>query len=132
MDTFFRGYHVPIAHVLRDAAAASGATLIACWMVLLVQEAIRSGNWIPNLQSYNQALVLAVVFASYAIGWRQELVGAILALAGTAIFFAVGYAGANLLPPLPAIWLAAPGVLYLLAWVCKDRPHRIVKHFSKD
>lgn len=118
--SFFHGDHVPIAHMFRNAAAATGAALVASWCGLLVLEVMRSLDWIPNIHSYTQALVLAGIFAAYAIGWRHALIGAILVFVGTAVFFAVGYAGVGILPPLPAAWFAAPGVLYLLAWTCGD------------
>jgi hypothetical protein len=128
MYASLRGHHVPIARVFRDAAAACGATLVACWFGLLMLEVIRSGDWLPNIRSYNQALVLTIVFASYAIGWKHELIGAALALAGTAAFFAVGFVGVRVFPPVPAVWLAAPGILYLLAWMCGDRRDGINVH----
>jgi hypothetical protein len=116
-----RGYHVPIAHVFRDVAAASGAALVAMWLVMLALETFKSDETIPNVHSYVQALVLVGVFAGYAIGWRHELTGAALVIAGTALFFAVGYAEVGVAPPLPAAWFAIPGVLYLLAWMFGDR-----------
>jgi hypothetical protein len=119
------GHQIPIARFFRDAAAACGAALVASWLGLVVVEAIRSDEWIPNIHSYKQAVVLAVVFVSYAIGWQHQLIGAALALAGTAVFFAVSYVDTSILPPLAAIWLAAPGALYLLAWFCGDRRHGI-------
>jgi hypothetical protein len=127
-----RGHHIPFAHLFRDLAAICGAALAAGWLGLLVLEAIRSSQWIPNIQSYGQALVLAIVFASYAIGWRHALVGAALALAGTAVFFAAGYATTGAVPPLPAVWLALPGVLYLLAWVYGDRRHGTNLHIRRN
>ncbi len=123
MYASLHGDHVPIARLFRNAAAATGATLVASWFGLLVVEAMRSWDWIPNIHSYSQALVLAGIFAAYAIGWQHELIGALLVFAGTAVFFAVGYAGVQVLPPLPAAWFAAPGVLYLLAWTCGDGRH---------
>lgn len=116
-----RRYHVPIAHMFRDVAAASGAALVAMWFVMLALETVTTGELIPNIRSYAQALVLAGVFAGYAIGWRHELIGAALAIAGTGLFFAVGYSEVGAMPPLPAAWFAIPGVLYLLAWMFNDR-----------
>ena len=121
MYASFHREHFPVAHLFRNAAAASGAALMFSWFALLVIEMIRSGDWVPNIHSLNQALALAVIFASYAIGWRHELVGAALAIAGTALFFAIGMAGTGVWPQLPVAWFAAPGVLYLLAWICGDR-----------
>jgi hypothetical protein len=116
MTTLLGKHHVPVSELFRDAAAAVGAVIAANWLVLLVLEAIKQGEWIPNIWSFNQAIVLAIVFAAYAIGWRHPFVGAALALGGTAAFFSIGYASVQAMPPLPAAWFAAPGVLYLAAW----------------
>lgn len=126
-----RGHHITYAQLIRDLAAACGAALAVGWLGLLVLEAIRSSLWIPNIHSYSQALVLAVVFASYAIGWRHALIGAALALVGTAVFFAVGYASTGVLPPLSAVWLAAPGLMYLLAWIYDKRRHGTKVHMRR-
>jgi hypothetical protein len=117
MYTSLRGHQVPIAQVLRSAAAACGAILVLCWVGMFVFEGIRLQRWIPNFHSHNQALVLVLVFASYAIGWRHELIGGLVAIVGTVAFFQIGYVGANAFPPLPVAWLASPGVLCLLAWI---------------
>jgi hypothetical protein len=109
------------AEVFREFAAACGATLFVCWIGLLIVEAVRSGDVVPNIHSFPQALVLAIVFASYAIGWRRELVGGVLAIVGTAAFFVVSYLGVQAMPPLPAAWFAMPGVLYLLAWAFEEK-----------
>ncbi len=121
MDTLIRGHHVPVGQALRNAAAACGATVVAYWVLLVVLEAFRTAEWIPNIHSHDQALALVVVFASYAIGWRHELIGALLALVGTALFFAIGHAEAGISPPLAAAGLAVPGLLYLGAWLATDR-----------
>ena len=123
MYSTLRRHHVSVAQLFRDAAAACGGSLVVCWLGLLGLEVNRTGAWIPNVQSLNQALVLAVVFASYAIGWRHELLGAVVAILGTVLFFTVGYASVGISPPLPAAWLATPGVLYLLAWIFGGREH---------
>ena len=131
MYASLRGQHMSAAQVLHALAAACGAALAASWLGLLVLEALRSDYWIPNLYSYDQALVLAVVFASYAIGWRHALIGAALALAGTAVYFSITYASSGAMPQLPAVWFAAPGILYLLAWVFGDRRHESNSHTAR-
>jgi hypothetical protein len=108
--------------VFREFAAASGATLFICWLGGLIVEAIRFDAVVPNIHSFPQALVLAVVFTSYAIGWRHKLAGGVLAIMGTAAFFLVSYLSVQVMPPLPAAWFAVPGVLYLLAWAF-ERKH---------
>lgn len=111
--------------VFREFAAASGATLFICWLGGLIVEAIRFGEVVPNVHSFPQALVLALVFASYAIGWRHKLVGGVLAIVGTAAFFVVTYLGVQVMPPLPAAWFAVPGVLYLLAWAFEEKHAKV-------
>ena len=119
MDVTLHGQHVSRPTLYRVAAAACGAALVLLWMVFVAGEAIEFDQWVPNIYGYNQAIVLAALFASYAIGWRHELVGGILAIVGTVAFFVVGYCGT--LPGLSAVWFAAPGVLYLLAWSSRRR-----------
>jgi hypothetical protein len=123
MATSLGRHHVTVSDFFRNAAAAVGAVIAADWLVLLILEAVRRTEWIPNIWSVNQAAILAVVFASYVIGWRHPLIGAALSLGGTAIFFLVGYASVKVMPPLPAAWFAAPGLLYLTAWL-SDRRHQ--------
>ena len=112
-------HHMPIYDSFRYAAALSGIALVANWIALVVLEAAAMREWIPNVQSLHQGVVLMVVFASYAIGLRHELIGAALALGGVLVFFAVGFASVGTMPPLAAIWLAAPGMLYALAWLTR-------------
>jgi hypothetical protein len=115
---------VDVAHTFRFLAAASATVLFISWLTLLVSEMISREKWLPNLTSYDQAIVLAVLFASYVIGWRHELVGAALTFVAMLAFFSVGYRSTETFPPLAAIWLATPGVLYLLAWYCGGRSRR--------
>jgi len=67
---------------------------------------------------YYQGAALATVFAGYAIGWRSELLGGSLAIAGTAAFFAVYVLTFGTSPPpgIAALSFAVPGLLYLEAW----------------
>jgi peptidoglycan/LPS O-acetylase OafA/YrhL len=111
------------ADFFRDCAAAGAAIIAASWLGLVVSEAIRSHQWIPNISAFPQAIGLAFIFAAYAIGWRRELIGAVLAIFGTVAFFAVGYLSMGVIPPLPALWLAVPGILYLLAWYFGRHDH---------
>jgi hypothetical protein len=108
-------YELTPAKMFRDCAAICAAIIVGAWFSLVTMEAFRTGEWIPNLYSYPQAFVLAVVFAGYVIGWRYPLLGAAMAILGTAVFFVEGYVNVDMVPPLPAAWLAIPGVLYLLA-----------------
>jgi len=121
MYASIRPGHLDAAHLFRHLAAASAAILFLGWSIMFAFEIVSWGEWIPNIHSYDQAIVLAVLFVSYAIGWRHELAGGTLTLIATAAFFAVGYHGVKAFPPLAIIWFAVPGVLYLLAWLCGDR-----------
>lgn len=109
------------ANIFRDFAAICASIIVAAWVSLATIEAFRTDEWIPHLPSYPQAVVLAVVFAGYFVGWRHPLVGAALAIVGTAAFFVVGYVCVGMVPPLPAAWLAIPGVLFLFAWAVGRR-----------
>lgn len=113
------------SEIFRESAAACGATLFVCWLGLLIAEVVRSGDVVPNIHSFPQALVLALVFASYAIGWGHKLLGGLLAIVGTVVFFVVGYLSMQVAPPLPAAWFAVPGVLYLLAWAFEEKHLRV-------
>lgn len=119
-------HQLPIYDWFRYAAALSGIALVANWIALVVLEAAAMREWIPNVHSLHQGVVLMVVFAAYAIGWRHELIGAVLALGGVFVFFAVSFASVGTLPPLGAVWFATPGVLYALAWFTRrDRRLRL-------
>jgi len=100
---------------LRWLARASAAILVAVWIALVLTEAALFQLEAPTDSIY-QAVALAVVFAGYAIGWRKELVGGVIAILGTVLFFAVNLMTIDSLPSVEAAWFAAPGVLYLLAW----------------
>jgi len=100
--------------LFRSAARASGALLFLAWLGLVIREAMLFGP--PASVTFPQAAALAIVFAGYLVGWRHELVGGMLAIFGTAAFFAVFLLTLDSPPQLDAAWFAAPGVFYLLAW----------------
>jgi hypothetical protein len=60
--------------------------------------------------------MLAVVFAGYAIGWRYELAGGLIAVLGTIAFFWVNVVTIGDPPDHVAAIFALPGVLQILAW----------------
>jgi hypothetical protein len=70
----------------------------------------------PSPLTQYQALTLAAVFAGYAIGWRNELVGGFIAILGTIAFFALNRLMVGGFPGSGAALFAVPGILYLLAW----------------
>jgi hypothetical protein len=94
--------------------------LILGWVAFAVAELFHPDFYVSPGMIY-QGVALAVVFVGYAVGWRWELLGGLLAIAGTAAFFAV-YAfivGTSPLPEVQVAWFATPGVLYLEAWRCE-------------
>jgi len=113
MSTSIQQRRVSNSEVYRWLACASGALLFIAWLGFVIFEAI--SNWPPSRDAMYQAVGFAIVFAGYALGWRFELAGGLLAILGTAAVFAA-CAFTGLLPQLSVAWFAAPGVLYLLAW----------------
>jgi hypothetical protein len=100
----------------RAGARTCAVVLIAVWIALVVAEAIRSRFEMPSPLTQYQGLTLAAVFAGYAIGWRNELVGGFIAILGTLAFFALNRFMAGGFPGSGAALFAVPGILYLLAW----------------
>jgi len=122
MYAFSHKSYLPVGYLLRSLAAISGAVIVINWLVLFVLEARMWGELLPYYKpSLSQAMALAVVFASYVVGWRYELFGAVLAAVGVALFFLVGFLSTGAYPQVEAIYLAVPGMLYLLAWISGDR-----------
>jgi hypothetical protein len=116
MYASYQRRHVSIPYVLRWSGRVSGALLFASWVGFVIAELFRDGITLGGM-SVHQACALAVVFAGYGIGWQSELAGGLLTLLGTAAFFAVHVLTLAMLPSPAAGWLAAPGALYLLAWM---------------
>jgi hypothetical protein len=104
--------------LLRWSGRISGVVLFATWNLFVIGEAMSLG--LPTRGTVYQASALAVVFAGYAIGWRYELAGGILAITGTVGFVTVHGMTFGSLPPAHVLWFAVPGGLYLLAWAYKN------------
>jgi hypothetical protein len=107
--------HHEYAVQVRWLARTMAIVLFVFWIAFVVAEAFRprSASWPVAL--YVQGAILAVIFAGYALGWRKEFLGGLLAILGTAAFLAV-LAFTEALPRDPNMaWFAVPGVLYLLA-----------------
>ena len=85
------------------------------WVCVAVAELFHPDFYLPPALKL-QGAALAVVFAGYALGWRWELAGGLLAVVGTAAFFAINTFIVGTTPELAAAWFAVPGVLYLEAW----------------
>jgi hypothetical protein len=106
-------------HLFRWIARASAAVLVITWLALVIAEAVRSQFDTPSALTIYQGVALAIVFAGYAVGWRNELLGGVIAILGTLAFFAVHVITIGTWPDIAAAWFAAPGVLYLLSWFGK-------------
>jgi hypothetical protein len=121
MENAIQTNEFPIAHWFRGMGRASAIVLLVTWLGLLVAEFTRDVSGNPAPEAFFQAAALAVVFAGYAIGWRHEFVGGVIAILGTVAFFVIDLfttkAGAAI---DPVVLFAVPGVFYLLAW-CFDR-----------
>ena len=113
-------HHVPYADLFRWSARACAVSLFVAWLGLVVHETVRSGPPTTALILY-QAAAFAVVFAGYALGWRSDSAGGVLTIIGTSAFLAATLFTVGVLPPLEAVWFAAPGILYFLAWLFGDR-----------
>jgi hypothetical protein len=106
---------------LRLAARASAVVLVVVWLAFIVSDVLRPGFGNLGVSHFGQAVSIAVVFAGYAIGFRKELAGGIVATVGTLAFFAVVLATSGEIPGLGAVLFAFPGVMYLLAWHFDER-----------
>ena len=114
--------NVNYSNALRWCARASGVFLMVSWVVLFAAEAIRQGLDKPAVNTYSQAIALAVVFAGYVLGWWKEYAGGALAILGTFAFFAIVIVTSYVPPDPAAVWFAAPGVLYLLSHFYGEQP----------
>ena len=115
MYTSIRQTHIFDVNFFRWAARVSGVVLLVAWLALVLAEALKTRFDALAIESVYQGVALAVVFAGYAIGWRKEFLGGVIAIVGTVAFFAVQLTTIGTPPELAAVWFAAPGVLYLLA-----------------
>jgi 4-amino-4-deoxy-L-arabinose transferase-like glycosyltransferase len=113
----FQLHPVTTADQYRMVARLGGCVAFVAWLVLVVQEAIMQG---PPV-AITQGAAIAFVFAGYAIGWRNELVGGLLSIIATIAYYVVCAVGINTLPQLATILFAVPGLFYLAAW-WQDRP----------
>jgi hypothetical protein len=102
------------AEQFRLAGRLAGLFAIVTWAAFVAYEYVRSGPPMFNAIVVNQAAALAVVFGGYLVGWRNELVGALLAVLGTIWFVVVCEISSDANPD--ALFFAVPGLLYLAAW----------------
>ena len=108
--------HTELARVLRTTAAVCGAAVVVYWLALVAHEMIRLGTLFPNEGSNPQIIAVAAIFASYVIGWKHELLGAALAMAGVAALLFLQFVAVRVVATPLVICLAAPTVLYVAAW----------------
>lgn len=112
------------SELFRWLARASSIVLFVGWILLLVQELMRDSR--VTTDEAIQGASLAIVFVGYAIGWRKELAGALIAIFGTITFFTVCVVAYDSLPGLAAAWFALPSVLYVLAWYTQRKYGKLV------
>jgi hypothetical protein len=114
MYTFVKQRTVFDGDGVRWLARVSAGILITIWLAMVLAEVLMLRVQAP-LNAIYQGVALAVVFAGYAIGWRQELAGGMMAILGTIAFFLVNFLTIGP-PPNSAALFAVPGVFYIWAW----------------
>jgi hypothetical protein len=119
--TSAQNYHATYSDLFRRSARFSGAILCVAWLGFAIAELARSDFRTLSIDSSYQAAALAIVFFGYLAGWREELLGGLFSIFGTAAYFLIVVLTSNVSPGIEAAWFAAPGVLYLLAWQCSRR-----------
>lgn len=115
----------PISHWFRGIGRASAIVLFVSWLTFVVAESFSEVTKTPSWDIYLQAAVLSVIFAGYAVGWRHEAVGGLIAILGTVAFFIVDAFTTKAGAAIDAVALfAVPGVFYVLAWMLDRGPSR--------
>jgi hypothetical protein len=118
---------VSVPHLIRSLALATGGIVILTWLQLVIIEWVRYGP--PDFRTFHQgaqAAMLAVVFAGYLIGWRNELVGGMLSIIGTAGFATVCALTYDGFFRISWFWFVAPSVLYMIAWFTDRRQSKLI------
>jgi hypothetical protein len=113
MKTSAQMSNVSNSLVLRWFGRAAGVALFVATAMLVAGELATKGMPFPGL--YLQAAGLAIIFTGYFAGWWNELVGGVIAIVGTAVYFAMCVLTLHGPPRPETIFFAAPGVCYLLA-----------------
>ena len=103
------------SQLCRWLAGLTGVALFATWTTLVAVESTRPAPDVRPVGIYIQAAALLTVFLGYAVGWKRELLGAVLVVAAVFVYLVVTAADAKMLPGLPIVWFVAPAILYLLA-----------------
>lgn len=115
MHASFFPSNLSLITLCRWTARWTAAVLVVMWLTFLVLESFKPDFYVPAIL-WLQAAAISAIFAGYAIGWRHELPGGIVVLAGTIAFFLIVLAMHHRLPGLGAAVFALPGLLYLEAW----------------
>jgi hypothetical protein len=126
MNASVQPTQVPSPVIFRWAARAAGVIATLTWLELVLYEWVKVGS--PDFRNSHQSLqaaALAIVFAGYLVGWRNELLGGVLSILGTIAFVLIVLAFVASGPSAAAAWFAAPGLLYILAWYSSS--HRYEK-----
>ena len=124
--------HVIVASLCRWTARIAGILLVVVLLVFAL------GEGMPNLLTlpiWDQIafLGMALVMIGSLLGWRFELAGGIMALAGFFLVFVSLFIGKGLALTGFFIALALPGVLYLASALLRrsnqlEQPHKGVKN----
>lgn len=125
-QTMYATNHYPPivrSQMFRWAGRVCGVALFAVWAAFVAFEATRQTSQTWPVGLYFQAASLAVVFAGYAVGWKQELLGALLIGTGVFAYLAVTVAETKMLPSPAIAWFLTPGLLYMLARHCERTEH---------
>jgi hypothetical protein len=110
--------------VVRWCARASALVLVTAWVAYAIAELFNAGlNMQPQLAG--QGASLAIVFLGYAIAWKHEIAGGVLAMLGVVIFVIVYTATIGVFPQAPIAWFAVPGLLFIAASRLQRRETRL-------
>jgi hypothetical protein len=109
----------PLALALRWAGRGLGLALFALVAWFLVAHVVAGEGPNPFQMGPAELGLLVTLFAAVAgmlLGWRWEVAGGALVMAGMLLFFAINRLGSGSWPGGWFVWvLPMPGVLYLLA-----------------
>ncbi|MBL9162409.1 MAG: hypothetical protein JNL18_06750 [Planctomycetaceae bacterium] len=117
MYVFTRSRRMEWAEVLHTAAAVAGGVLFASWAGFVAADALRPDFRLAPA-TYLQGATLLAVFCGYAVGWARPMLGGMISLVGTALFFAASLYDSTAVQAVaesPALLFAVPGVMYLLS-----------------
>ena len=112
MNTSVRMRDLSDSTMFRWYGRAAGVILFVTWTIFVVSDLPRQDQY---WGTYLQAAGLAIVFAGYLAGWWNELIGGVMTIVGTAVYFAICAWATQIIPRPETLMFAAPGVCYLLS-----------------